>query len=244
VLNYLGATLLYQHRWSDAHRAFDLALSLAPTNLAPLTYKVAAYLGEGDLAAARRTLAQTPPELDRAQVATNVASEEHYWGLDEASRDLVIGLPPSAFDDNRALWALVRTQLLHLRGDTLRMRAYADTARIECARLLKTNPDDPALHSYHGLALAYLGRGTEAVRAGEQGARLLPVQQDGIWGPRAQHQLARIYVLVGDREKALDQLEQLVRIPYYVSTDWLRIDPTFQLLHGSKRFQRLLESAE
>ena len=82
------------------------------------------------------------------------------------------------------------------------------------------------------------------MRAGERGAELLPVEQDAIWGPRAQHQLARIYVLVGEPEKATAQLEQLVRVSYYISADWLRIDPTFRSLHGSPRFQRLLERAE
>jgi eukaryotic-like serine/threonine-protein kinase len=243
VLNYLGAALLHQRRWSEAHRAFDQALSLAPTNLGPLTYKVAAFLGEGDLAGARRTLAQLPPGMDRAEVATNIAGEEIYWALDPASQDLVIGLPPSAFDDNRALWALILARLLHLRSDTAKSRAYADTARIEYARLLGTNPDDQVLRSHLGLALAYLGRKAEAMKEGERGVELLPVERDGIWGPRAQLQLARIYVLVGEPEKAFDQLERLLKVPYYFSIDWLRIDPNFRPLHDTQRFRRLLESA-
>ena len=36
-------------------------------------------------------------------------------------------------------------------------------------------------------------------------------------GPYLQHQLARIYILVGEPEKALDQLEPLLKIPYVLS---------------------------
>jgi hypothetical protein len=50
----------------------------------------------------------------------------------------------------------------------------------------------------------------------------------------------RIYLLVGEREKALDQLEPLLKMPYYLSPGWLRIDPTFAPLKGNARFERLV----
>ena len=55
-----------------------------------------------------------------------------------------------------------------------------------------------------------------------------------------QHQLVRIHLLVGEPVKALDQLEPRLRIPYFLSPGWLRIDPTFAPLKGNPRFGRLL----
>lgn len=52
--------------------------------------------------------------------------------------------------------------------------------------------------------------------------------------------LARTYIALGDHSPALDELEQLLRVPYVVSPAWLRIDPNFAPLHGNPRFQRLL----
>ena len=60
-------------------------------------------------------------------------------------------------------------------------------------------------------------------------------------GAYIQHQLARIYILVGEQEQALDQLERLLRIPYFLSPGWLRIDPTFAPLRKHPRFQRLVD---
>jgi len=48
-----------------------------------------------------------------------------------------------------------------------------------------------------------------------------------------------VYLLTGRPEQALDALEPLLRMPYYLSPRWLRIDPTFAPLRGNARFERL-----
>lgn len=56
--------------------------------------------------------------------------------------------------------------------------------------------------------------------------------------------LALDYAHREEEEKALDQLEQLLRVPYVLSPAWLRIDPNFTSLRGSPRFQRLASGKE
>jgi hypothetical protein len=53
----------------------------------------------------------------------------------------------------------------------------------------------------------------------------------------------RIYAIIGETDKAIDQLEPLLGMPFYVSPGWLRIDPNFDPLRKSPRFQRLVEAA-
>jgi hypothetical protein len=80
------------------------------------------------------------------------------------------------------------------------------------------------------------------VREGRRGVELMPISRDGYFGPYAQLQLARIYLLTGQTGLALDQLEPLVRVPFYISRAWLRVDPTFERLRAEPRFQRLVEA--
>jgi len=60
-------------------------------------------------------------------------------------------------------------------------------------------------------------------------------------GAYLQHQLIRIYLIADEPDKAPARLEPLLKIPFYLSLGWLRIDPTFNPLRTSPRFQKLVE---
>jgi hypothetical protein len=53
-------------------------------------------------------------------------------------------------------------------------------------------------------------------------------------------QLVRIYLLTGEPDKALDQLQPLLQIPFYLSPGWLRLDPAFDPVRTHPRFERLI----
>ena len=72
----------------------------------------------------------------------------------------------------------------------------------------------------------------------------MPISRDGYAGPYIQHQLVRIYMILGEKEKALDLLEPLLKVPYYLSPAWLAIDPNFAPLKGHPRFEALLRKTE
>jgi tetratricopeptide (TPR) repeat protein len=163
-----------------------------------------------------------------------------YWVLDDAQQRQLLTLPPSAFDYDRGNWGMVRAQTHSLRREVAKARVYADSAQLALGEQIRATPDDGQRHVIRGLALAYLGRKAEAIAAGERGLALLPVSRDAFGGSYNQHQLLRIYLLVGEPNKALDQLESLLKMPYYLSPGWLKIDPTFDALRGNPRFERLI----
>ncbi len=166
-----------------------------------------------------------------------------YWVLPDQDLDVVLRLGPSSFDDDRASWAIVMAQIHALRGDAARTRIYADSARLGFADQLKTSPQDAQLHVLYGFSLAYLGRKAEAIAEGERGVALKPTTMDAVTGAYLAHQLVRIYLLVGEQEKALDGIEALMKLRYFLSPGYLRIDPGFAPLRNNPRFQKLTSAS-
>ena len=236
-----GATLLWLRRYPEAHATLDRGLTLAPTNLNIIEQKSMVALAQGDLGAARAVVRTALTTVEPAAV---IAFFGYYWDLcwvlDDAQQQQLLALPPNAFDNDRAAWSIVRAETYQLRGNSTQARVYADSARLAFEEQLRAAPQDAQRHVFRGLALAYLGRKGEAIEEGERAVRLWPISRDAYQGAYIQHQLARIYLLVGEPEKALDRLEPLLKIPYYLSPGWLRIDPTFAPLKSNPRFERLM----
>jgi eukaryotic-like serine/threonine-protein kinase len=240
----LSWVLLWLRRYPEARDATDHALALVPTDLDMIEQRAISWLGQGDLAHARDGLRDVPSTLDRASLVAYVSNYwDLYWVLDSADQELALGLPSHAFDDDKATWAIMRSQLYGLRNDTIRSRQYADSARaVEDARV--TGPDDFQRDLVRGLALARLGQSRAAEAAGER-AQTVAVATGDNFGVMAyaHHVLARIYVTTGNHAKALDQLDSLLAKPYFISAAWLRIDPAWAPLAGEPRFQRLVATA-
>jgi serine/threonine-protein kinase len=237
----LGFVLVLIRHYSEAGRVLDHALQVAPANLNVRENRAMVVLAQGDLAGAQAVIKAAPKEVDPTALVAYVANGwDLYWALDQAQQQLLLRLTPSAFDDDRGAWGIVLAQTYALQGNRAKARVYADSARLANEQQLRATPQDAQRHVFLGLSLAYMGHKAEAVREGQRGVALLPISRDALLGAYFQHQLARIYILVGEPEKALDQLEPLLKIPYYLSPGWLKIDPNFAPLRGNQRFERLV----
>ncbi len=241
VARRLATTLIRLRRLPEARQATNQALAIAPTNLQLIQTKAMVSLAEGDLAGARAALAAAPHEVEPTTLVAYVATYwDLYWVLDSADQGLVLRLPPSQFDDDRGNWGIALAHMYYWHGDRARARIYADSARQALESQLRDQPDNAQVHAILGTALAYLGRKADAVREGRRAVELVPTTRDGYTGPYLQHQLVRIYILVGENDKALDELEPLLKTPYYLTPAWLKIDPMFDPLRKNPRFQRLI----
>jgi tetratricopeptide (TPR) repeat protein len=239
-LQQLRGALSALRRNGEAREVADREMALSP-NLSSIEDRVIVSLAEGDLEGARRFLASAGQRVNQDELVTYLAIYQDLgWVLDDASQQRLLSLGPEHFDNDRATWSIVRAQVYRWRGDSASARVWGDTAAAEFAAQVRANPDDAQRHAFHGLALAYAGRRADAIAEGERGVALLPVERDAVNGPYQVHLLARIYLLAGEREKALDLLEQLLGRPYYLSPGWLRIDPTFASLEGNARFEKLI----
>jgi tetratricopeptide (TPR) repeat protein len=236
----LARALLWLRRYPETRAACDRALRISRASPDVVDLKVAAFLAEGDLPGAREVIDTALAELERGPLVAHLASYFNlFWVLDEEQQRFLLRLSPRAFNDDRGWWALSLAQTHALRGNARLARAYADSALAPIQRAIAVNPDDGVLRSNLALALALTGRRTEALREGELAIRLEPIATNGMTGPLVQHVVVLTYAIVGDYDAALDRLEPLLRVPYYLSPAWLRIDPTLRPLRSEARFRTL-----
>jgi TolB-like protein/tetratricopeptide (TPR) repeat protein len=223
-----GTTLLRLRRYPEARAELDQALKLAPGSADAIVDRALVEICAGDRAAARAAMRAGARDVDSAALYAYAAGVFGAIGvLDTTTWRFVSALPPKAFGGNRAAWALGVAQAYALLGDKDKTRAYADTARAVLEPAVRGAPDAPALRAELGLAFAYMGRKADAMREGERAVTLAPPPENTWLGPAYQQDLARIYLLVGEHDKAADLAQSLLRSPALLSTGWIAIDPAF-----------------
>ena len=158
--------------------------------------------------------------------------------LDDRERQLVFRLTPSAFDNDRAFWGQSLATAYWQHGELLKARAYADSALAPSKSQAEDAPKDAQLQVLYGLVLAFAGKPAEARAASAKALALDP-------SAATQHiyillNAARIEIILGNKDHAVDYIEQIRRDGGFLTPQFLAADPTFASLKGNARFEKLL----
>jgi serine/threonine protein kinase/tetratricopeptide (TPR) repeat protein len=238
-----GATLTMVRRFAEADQLLKRAIDVAPDRPDAYYYVALNYLlWEGTTERARLLLLGARPLEDPRLVYVSML-------LHLYDRDFGVVLTEVAGlqDDVIALEGrflpkeLLRCVALEGAGDRNRARAACESAVSLLERELERRPRDDRLYSALGHAYAVLGRDEDAVTAAERAAEMWPVSKDAIQGAIAAIELAKVYARVGDHDRAIELLEELLSIPCRLSVPLLRLDPAWDPLRDNPQFQELLE---
>ena len=121
--------------------------------------------------------------------------------------------------------------------------AYFDSARIALESKITKTPEDHRLHSALGIAYAGMGQKGKAIEEGTKAVELLPMNKDAYFGIYRIEDLARIYVMVGDYDKALEQIRFLLSQPGPMSVKMLQLDPVWKPLRELPEFKKIIRKA-
>ena len=240
VLSALAWSLLHQRQYAEALDMDRRALAVDSTNVVMLQLRALIHAGQGNLEAARASLTNVPTNVDQTDLVAFVAGWGGYtWLLNEEQQADLLRLRPSAFNNDRGLWALTISAEYWFRGDSTLARAYADTALPVFAAKLRAHPDWSSGRALYGLALARKGRSKEARHEADEARRLAPLAVDPVANSHVHRTAAWVYATIGDADAALTVVDSLLHVPGVLSRGMLRVDPAWAPLRGDPRFQRL-----
>jgi len=242
-LQIFAEHLMVLRRYDEADSAYQRVVRLDPESTsARLEAALARFRRTGDLAVWRQTLAQIPAEVDpdclvsgdRARVAGLERRFDDALAAVEACKPSLVRAVGSQQVPREYRVALARWQ------GTGRPPPEAVKARTILENMLAARPDQASVRMRLAYTLVMLGDRERALKEADRALAAMPLSRDAFGGTMLLRTAAGLHANAGAEERALDELEQLIRMPAGVHVQELKLDPVWDPLRSNPRFQKLI----
>ncbi len=245
----LAGTLYLLNEYQEAEKYFNKAILLNPAFIEAIFYKSLMYMKwKGNTIQARETIAETfqfnesssNPMIIELNVLIDIYDGNYQKALSYlSSKDIdIIEIQRYYLNPKSLLYA----RIYNMMNMPEKAFEYYDSARITLESRILKNPEDPRLYSAIGIAYGGLGLKVKAIEAGKKAVELMPISKEAYRGVFRVEDLARIYVMVGEYNLALDQIKLLLSLPGPLSAKLLLLDPTWKPLWNLPEFKRITNS--
>jgi len=235
--------------YDTANKTIDRALALDPTALAPLEVKSKLAIAEkGDFSVAEKAFeaVKSMPMTNEQKLRTASARADVFLlerkyreGLREAESlpdDLLAPVHPAALSGKYFLIGFARKAL----QDEVGARAAFLKAKDLLEAQLKESPDAEEIHVQLAKVLAHLGEKDAALAEARRATELRPESKDAFGGPEIAAGVAEVHTIVGDYDRAIKILDELLSRPSAVTVEGLKVNPIWDPLRNDPGFQALL----
>ena len=246
ILQQLGFSYWSEHRYADQARTYDRALTIKPGD--PYTRILRARVAldwKADIKPYQTTLAtliaedpRIAPDVDfpdytlcerTAAAAARVLTS---YPRDGVTTEYGVNCPRAYWEGVVARW----------QGDSAKAQSAFMAARSEVEKLLAAQPDFAAAVSLLGVIDAGLGRKEQALQEGRRGCELLPISKDAVTGMGLAINLAQIYTWTGEKDRAIEQIAAVERLPNLLTYGLLKLHPYWDPLRRDPRFEKVVAS--
>ena len=245
VLQQLALAYGWQHRYADEARAYDRALTIVPAD--PNTRIEEAQVAldwRADIKPFQTTLAGLMAEdpsvaLDIDTLLYSLCDRTGAAATQMLAKYPREGAANTGVNYPYAYWEGV---VARCQGDSRTARAAFAVARGEVQKIVEQQPDFAAALSLLGTIDAGLDKKEEALKEGQRACELLPISKDAIDGASLAINLAQIYTWLDDKDRAIEQIAAVERVPNPLSYGLLKLHPYWDSLRGDPRFEQIVAS--
>ena len=240
-------------RFREALRKLDQVVNITPDDVDTLATMAAIAQAQGDLPRAAALLAPLHPNADNPgaleiQVYQGILERRTAAIIPRLKEILAKPDPALGFANGELRFFLGWAQ--EVAGDHAGAQETWRQARSELESFVK---EQPAVGLLGDLALINMSLGDKAAAFAltEQAMAIAPIDKDALLGPVPIGILARVAAQMGEPDRAIAALQELLSIPheeYLTGVPFtpalLRLDPMFDPLQNDPRFQKLCEEKQ
>jgi len=239
-------------RFPEALRKLEQVLDITPDDVDALALKAAIAQAEGDLTHASMLLSPLHPNPED----TRVLEIQVYQAILErrpapmiARLEEILAKPDPALGYINGELRFWLGWAQEVAGDQAAAQGTWRQARTELEPFVKEQPDNYQLIG--DLALTNMGLGDKAAAftLAQRAMAAIPLEKDAYLGACPIEIFARVAARLGEPDRAIAALQQVLSMPYAVplavaplTPALLRLDPMFDPLRTDPRFQKLVAS--
>ncbi|PYJ89130.1 MAG: hypothetical protein DME71_10725 [Verrucomicrobia bacterium] len=245
ILQQLALAYVWQHRYADAARIYDRALTIVPADPNSRILRALVALDwQADIKPFQTTLSRLVAEnpnvaLDIDTLQYSVCDRACAAAIRTLANYPREGVASNGVNYPYAYWEGV---VACCEGDSVKARAAFAAASREVQKIVQQQPDFAAALSLLGMIDAGVDKKEDALKEGQRACELLPTSKDAIDGASLAINLAQIYAWTGEKDRAIEQIAAVERIPNSLSYGLLKLHPYWDSLRGDPRFEKIVAS--
>lgn len=249
ILQNLAFNYRMLRNFDAANRTLDRALKLSPQSFSLWSIKAQVETAEkgtfevverGRKALSTTSLSEKEKAgLTGAIVQMLILQRNYAEALREAEsvKDELLESDQAGICSKYAVIGLAKKMLNNETGS----REALLTAKSSAEKYVNEAPNEAPRHATLAYVLALLGEKDAAIAESKKATELLPESVDSFSGPEMTQNLAEVYAMVGEQEKAIDLVDGLLSRPSNLTVAILKLVPIWDPLRSNPRFIELLK---
>jgi TolB-like protein/Tfp pilus assembly protein PilF len=235
--------------FAKANQTIDRAIAANPTALGPWEVKSKLAISEnGDFSVAERAFEAVKSFPMTNEQKLKIASGRADVFLLERKYSEGLQQAESLPDDQLAAYPkhlLAKYYCIGSARKSLHDDSGARVAFLKAKSIaeenLKRSSDSEDAHLDLAKVLAQLGEKELALQEAQRATELVPESRDAFSGPEIASGVAEVYAILGDKDRAIEILNELLTRPSGVTAQGLKVNPIWDPLRSDPRFQALID---